>query len=139
MGEAKRRREAGKLNVSDAPMDYQLGYEKGSDSDRLFFERFPERNHRVRRPFPGEMECMGHDAPKIGARLPPVEESEHRLLMIYQVRPGCRIRLVFPCPKNIGAEDCGEERAKMVFAILATDEILEKIAVMDKIMSEHGK
>jgi hypothetical protein len=61
-------------------------------TDRVFFERRPDRTVRIRRAFPGEIEHLAHGA---GAPVPVLAEGLVHF-MIVQSLPGIGIRIRLP-------------------------------------------
>lgn len=56
--------------------------------DRRWFERNPNRSHRIRRAYAGEMETLGFD-PTAAEKLP---EGSARFAVVRQIQPGARMR-----------------------------------------------
>lgn len=75
-------------------------------SDRAFFERWPERRHRVRRSSQAEIESYGIVGGEID--LPP---DLALFTLTKSIAPGARIRLFIPGPVNASGEDETEEVA----------------------------
>jgi len=90
------------------------------DGDRLFFEKFPARKHRVRPAHPAEVaqheliqQCQ-LSAPA-GGRL---------FTVVRNIMPGIRIRLCIVGPEN-AQPDVGEKMARKLFEALAPAQLRE--------------
>jgi hypothetical protein len=74
--------------------------------DRIWFERNPQRSHRVREPFPGEAE-----------QPPPAVAGHTLIVLVRQVEPGSRIRRGFYLNSELLPVPDSEAIAHMLFDI----------------------
>src|SRR5262245_31999347 len=86
------------------------------DADRVFFQRWPHRNDRVRRIFSNEHALIVHDGGPL--RLPPGAKNPDvyiAMVIVKQLSPGMRIRKFCMAPRSLDADLLSEEQAQMAF------------------------
>ena len=76
-----------------------------TQADRLFFERFPHRQHRIRIASAAEIEQQTI----IDGEPPWVPPGYHLFAIIRNISPGCRLRLFAPGPPSVDT-DAPEDR-----------------------------
>lgn len=74
-------------------------------SDRLFFERFPWRQHRMRRLAQGEIAQLEEAA---GARLVVSDPDDVPFVIVKNLAPGVRLRIHLAGPGNEAGDDATE-------------------------------
>lgn len=74
-------------------------------SDRLFFERFPWRQHRMRRLSRGEITQLEEAA---GARLVVTDPDDVLFVIVKSIAPGVRLRMHLPGPGTETGDDATE-------------------------------
>jgi hypothetical protein len=89
--------------------------------DKKFFERHPNRRHRIRVAGRGEFE---HVALAVGKRAQPLEPGLIRFAAIRNVKTGWRIRAFFHGLWNLDVDDLSEEAAGDVFRQLRTEDMV---------------
>ena len=95
--------------------------EPASDTDRVWFERHPERVHRLRSLVPFEsMEPLG---------LPPLEMTWR--ILVTQVAACGRLRLPVPLPSYVSNEDADDQELGLIFDKIAPAD-LRKVISMKK-------
>lgn len=87
-----------------------LGAAKGSDADRAYFARFPNRSCRVRRAFPGEAEGL-----VIGHVLPALPPSHAWFIVSVQIKPGVRTRWCLSGPRERDTDAMTNDECAAVF------------------------
>ncbi|MFE1601599.1 hypothetical protein [Methylobacterium sp. ID0610] len=82
------------------------------EADRRFFERFPERSHRIRHMAPVEVQffCEHVDA------LPPLLDGMRWFVAVKQITPGSRDRIPFQGPTNAEV-DMTETQARGLYDV----------------------
>jgi hypothetical protein len=96
--------------------------EPASDTDRVWFERHPERVHRLRSLVPFEsMQPLG---------LPPLEMTWR--ILVTRVAAGGRLRLPVPLPRNVSNEDADDQRLALIFDHIAPPDLRKIRAITMK-------
>ena len=91
-----------------------------TQADRLFFERFPRRQHRVRIASQAEIE---QDLALTGSEI--VMPPGKRLFMaVKNITPGVRLRLLVVGPRDADT-DLNEEQARLVYEVVNDDKYRE--------------
>jgi hypothetical protein len=89
-----------------------------SEADRKYFERFPERRHRVRLTDPVELE----EELLLHGRVRSVPAGWQFHTAVRNVRPGFRLRIVFLRPADRDPELFSEAKARAIYAFHETEE-----------------
>jgi hypothetical protein len=76
--------------------------ERGSESDREWFEGHPGLNYRLRRSLPGEV---------------PLDPDRHSFMLVKQLKPGIRLRVRFLLDSPPSAEDLPESAGDEMMAL----------------------
>jgi hypothetical protein len=93
--------------------------EPAAETDRVWFERHPERVHRLRNLVPFESrEPLG---------LPPLGMTWR--ILVTQVEAGGRLRLPVPLPTKVSNEDADDQQLALIFDRIAPPD-LRKIRVV---------
>ena len=96
--------------------------ESASETDRFWFERHPQRVHRLRRLVPFEsMEPLG---------LPPLGMTWR--ILVTRVEAGGRLRLPVPLPRNVSNEDADDQQLASIFDQIAPPD-LRKITMKKRL------
>lgn len=98
------------MNPSALPKRARVGLERGRQSDKRFFERFPGRRFRVRQPFPNEVSALLHgDAP------PEMPPGTMVFVLACRMGEGVRSRILVPGPVERATEDHDDEVGEYLF------------------------
>ena len=96
--------------------------EPASETDRVWFERHPERVHRLRGLVPFESrEPLG---------LPPLGMTWR--ILVTRVQTGGRLRLPVPLPRNVSNEDADDQQLALIFDQIAPPDLRKMRAVTMK-------
>ena len=99
-----------------------------TQADRMYFERFPHRQHRVR--LAGQAEVEQHDIVDDG---PPLQDGYRLYVAVRNVAPGARLRQFLVAPE--GREtDLSEATARVIFEKAAAPWIREIEADMRRMV-----
>jgi hypothetical protein len=94
----------------------------GLETDRVWFERHPERVHRLRNLVPFESrEPLG---------LPPLGMTWR--ILVTRVETGGRLRLPVPLPRHFSNEDADDQQLAMIFDRIAPPDLRKIRAVTVK-------
>ncbi|MBR1167451.1 hypothetical protein [Bradyrhizobium liaoningense] len=96
-----------------------------SESDRRFFERFPHRQHRVRRASQAEIEAIAI----LSGEKKTVAADRQVYLAVKSIAPGAQLRLVIIGPRNLDT-DFPEFFAQELYELLNNDQAREIEAQM---------
>lgn len=104
-----------------------------TQGDRLFFERFPHRRHRVRIAGQAEIE---QDLALTGSKrvMPP---GKRLFMAVKYIAPGVRLRLLVVGPRDADT-DLNEERARLVYEVVNNDKCREIEAQLREISEALG-
>jgi hypothetical protein len=88
--------------------------------DRAFFERWPERNYRMRRIYPNEQAIMEARAREQGTTFCPVPDGVDpndaaNFATIKQLMPGLRVRKYCAGPRDLDPDLLSDEDARCAF------------------------
>jgi hypothetical protein len=83
--------------------------EQMTKADRLFFERFPARQYRVRLASPAEIEER-----RILENLPPIPDGSRFFIAVRQIAPCIRMRALVVAPGD-AETDIPENRCRAIF------------------------
>ncbi|MEH2571748.1 hypothetical protein [Bradyrhizobium sp. AZCC 1708] len=87
--------------------------EPSSEIDRVWFEKHPERVHRLRGLVPFESrESLG---------LPPLGMTWR--ILVTRVEAGGRLRLPVPFPMNVSSEDADDQQLALIFDQIAPPDL----------------
>jgi hypothetical protein len=87
--------------------------EPAAETDRAWFERHPERVHRLRNLVPFESrEPLG---------LPPLGMTWR--ILVTRVETGGRLRLPVPLPENVSSEDADDQQLALIFDQIAPTDL----------------
>jgi hypothetical protein len=89
-----------------------------SEADRKYFERFPQRRHRVR--VAGRVEIEGDEI--IRGRAMRVPPGRQLYTAVRSARPGLRLRIMFHGPEDADPELFSEVKARAIYALHETEE-----------------
>ena len=89
-----------------------------SEADRKYFERFPQRRHRVRVTARVEFEAEE----LVHGRVRSVPAGRQLYTAVRNVRPGFRLRIVFLEPADLDPELFSEAKARAIYAFHETEE-----------------
>jgi hypothetical protein len=89
-----------------------------SEADQKYFERSPERRHRVRLTDPVELE----EEELVQCRVRSVPAGWQFYTAVRNVRPGLRFRIVFLGPADRDPELFSEAKARAIYAFHETEE-----------------
>jgi len=89
-----------------------------SEADRKYFERSPERRHRVRVADSVELE----EEELVHGRVRSVPPGRQLYTAVRNVRPGLRFRIVFLGPADRDPELFSEAKARAIYAFHETEE-----------------
>jgi hypothetical protein len=96
--------------------------ESASETDRVWFERHPERIHRLRGVVPFESrEPLG---------LPPLGMTWR--ILVTRVETGGRLRLPVPLPRTVSNEDADDQQLALIFDRIAPPDLRKIRAVTMK-------
>jgi hypothetical protein len=84
---------------TDSKGSVVLGDHPWKQDDAEWFEARPDRSHRLREPFDGEVDAT------FGGRLPPAPPGHRVVIIIRQVEPGRRVRLPFFANNEVPVPD----------------------------------
>ena len=87
-------------------------------ADRKYFERFPQRRHRVR--VAGRVELEEEEL--VRGRIRSVPAGFQFYTAVRNVRPGFRLRIVFLEPADLDPELFSEAKARAIYAFHETEE-----------------
>jgi hypothetical protein len=90
-----------------------------SEADRKYFERFPERRHRVRVADRVEFE---EEEELVHGRVRSVPPGRQLYTAVRNVRPGLRLRIMFNGPADADPELFSEAKARAICAFHETEE-----------------
>ncbi|WP_439407434.1 hypothetical protein ACNJX9_39465 [Bradyrhizobium sp. DASA03076] len=96
-----------------------------SESDRRFFERFPHRQHRVRRASQAEIEAIAI----LSGEKKTVAADRQVYLAVKNIAPGAQLRLVIIGPRNLDT-DFPEFFAQELYELVNNDQAREIEAQM---------
>ena len=101
---------------------YDKAGEPTSETDRVWFERHPERVHRLRGLVPFEsMEPLG---------LPPLGMTWR--ILVTRVEAGGRLRIPVPLPRNVSNEDADDQQLALIFDQIAPPDLRKIRAIRMK-------
>ena len=89
-----------------------------SEADRKYFERFPQRRHRVR--VAGRVEIEGEEI--IRGRAMSAPPGRQLYTAVRSARPGLRLRIMFHGPADADPELFSEAKARAIYAFHETEE-----------------
>ena len=92
------------------------GTDKAMESDRRFFERWPERTCRIRRAYPGEIEELHRPAGYEFVRLP---KGWVYVVAVRNIAPGARIRMPMLAPRTNSLDVSEAEADAVIKAMMA--------------------
>jgi hypothetical protein len=104
-----------------------------TQADRLFFERFPHRQHRLR--IANRVEIEQHTN-IIGAEM--VLPSKQFFVVVRNVAPGVRLRLIIIGPHDADI-DLSEQQARLIYEIHNNEKYREIEAQLREMISELRK
>ena len=89
-----------------------------SEADRKYFERFPQRRHRVRVTARVEFEAEE----LVHGRVRSVPAGRQLYTAVRSARPGLRLRIMFHGPADADPELFSEAKARAIYAFHETEE-----------------